>query len=109
MAASLFRLDSVINALLAARILIQSVGHSVALPQMRLRKPEMVRPFRLWGSPLSAIVPLAGYSDVFLSLGIVDPIGRGHTTRRCRRLPWAGEATARAALRPQRYESMRTG
>ena len=69
-AASFFRLDHAIKALMAARILIQFVGHTVALLLMRARKPEMVRPFRMWGYPLPAIVSLAGYSYVFLSLGV---------------------------------------
>ncbi len=69
MAASFFSLDNVIKALMAARILIQFVGHTVALFLIRRDRPDIQRPFRMWAYPLPAIVSLVGYIYVFLSLG----------------------------------------
>ena len=68
--ASFFSLDSVIKALMAARILIQFIGHTLALFRIRARRPDIERPFRMWWYPLPAVVSLAGYCYVFLSLGI---------------------------------------
>lgn len=68
-AASFFSLDQVIKALMAARIVIQFLGHTVALFLIRRRQPDISRPFSMWAYPLPAIVSLVGYSYVFLSLG----------------------------------------
>ena len=68
-AASFFSLDAVIKALMAARILIQFVGHTVALILIRSRRPEVRRPFRMWAYPLPAVISMVGYIYVFLSLG----------------------------------------
>ncbi len=69
-AASFFSLDSVIKALMAARILVQFIGHTVALFLIRARGGSAERPFSMWAYPLPAIVSLAGYSYVFVSLGL---------------------------------------
>jgi amino acid transporter len=68
--ASFFSLESVINALMAARILIQFIGHTVALFLIRARRPDIHRPFKMWLYPLPAIVSLVGYTSVFSSLGL---------------------------------------
>jgi amino acid transporter len=68
-AASFFSLDQVIKALMAARILIQFIGHTAALFLIRARRPDIGRPFTMWAYPLPAIVSLVGYIYVFLSLG----------------------------------------
>ena len=67
--ASFFSLDHVIKALMAARILIQFLGHTFALFLIRSRRPDIERPFSMWGYPLPAIVSILGYIYVFLSLG----------------------------------------
>ncbi len=67
--ASFLSLDSVIKALMAARILIQFLGHTVALFLIRARRSDLKRPFRMPGYPLPAILSFAGYTYVFLSLG----------------------------------------
>lgn len=54
---------------MAARILIQFIGHTVALFLIRRRGGVEERPFRMWAYPLPAIVSLVGYTYVFLSLG----------------------------------------
>ena len=68
-AASFFQLDHVIKALMAARILIQFIGHTIALFLIRARRPDIARPFSMWAYPLPAGVSLVGYIYVFLSLG----------------------------------------
>ncbi len=67
--ASFFSLDDVIKALMAARILIQFIGHTVALALIRAHRPDIARPFRMWAYPLPAIISMVGYIYVFLSLG----------------------------------------
>jgi amino acid transporter len=66
--AGFFRLDQVILALMAARILIQFVGHTIAVFLIRARR-DVLLPFKMWCFPLPAIVSLAGYLYVFTSLG----------------------------------------
>jgi len=68
-AASFFKLEQVILALMAARILIQFIGHTVAAFMIRACRPEVERPFRMWGYPLPAVISLAGYLYVFTTLG----------------------------------------
>ena len=68
-AASFFSLDQVIKALMAARILIQFIGHTIALFLIRARRPDISRPFSMWAYPLPAVISLVGYIYVFLSLG----------------------------------------
>ncbi len=67
--ASFFTLEEVILALMASRILIQFIGHTIALFLIRANRPDIERPFRMWLYPLPALVSLAGYIYVFSSLG----------------------------------------
>jgi basic amino acid/polyamine antiporter, APA family len=68
--ASFFSLEDVINALMAARILIQFIAHTLALFMIRARRPDIHRPFKMWLYPLPAILSLTGYIYVFSSLGV---------------------------------------
>ncbi len=68
--ASFFSLEQVILALMAARILIQFIGHTIALFLIRSRRPDIERPFRMWLFPLPALISLGGYIFVFSSLGL---------------------------------------
>jgi amino acid transporter len=68
--ASFFSLAEVILALMAARILIQFIGHTIALFLIRAYRPDIDRPFRMWLFPLPALISLAGYLYVFSSLGV---------------------------------------
>jgi amino acid transporter len=70
--ASFFTLEEVINALMAARILIQFIAQSIALFLIRARRPDIQRPFKMWFFPLPAIISMLGYSYVFGSLGTVS-------------------------------------
>lgn len=68
-AASFLSLENVIKGLMAARILIQFIGHTVALFLIRARRPDIVRPFQMPLYPLPAIVSMVGYLYVFIALG----------------------------------------
>ena len=68
-AASFLSLEAVIKALMAARILVQFIGHTVALILIRAHRKDIERPFKMWLYPLPALVSLIGYAYVFLSLG----------------------------------------
>ncbi|MFQ5741908.1 MAG: APC family permease, partial [Acidobacteriota bacterium] len=67
--ASFFSLEEVILALMAARILIQFIGHTLALFLIRANRPDIERPFKMWFYPLPALISLTGYVYVFSSLG----------------------------------------
>ncbi len=68
--ASFFSLESVILALMAARILIQFIGHTVALFLIRANRPDIERPFQMWLYPLPALISMTGYFYVFFTLGV---------------------------------------
>ena len=66
---SFFPLVDVINGLLVTRILVQFMGQVGAVILLRLRAPELHRPFRMWLFPLPAIVALAGWIFLFSTSG----------------------------------------
>jgi amino acid transporter len=68
--ASFFSLEEVILALMAARILIQFIGHTIALFLIRARRKDIELPFKMWFYPIPAIISLVGYTFVFGSLGL---------------------------------------
>jgi amino acid transporter len=55
------RLKDAIAALVVIRILIQFLVQAVGLIVLRVRRPEMARPFRMWLYPLPALVAIAGF------------------------------------------------
>ena len=67
--ASFFSLEDVIAALMAARILIQFIGHTVALFLIRANRPDIERPFKMPLYPLPALISMVGYLYVFIALG----------------------------------------
>ncbi len=67
--ASFLSLESVILGLMAARILIQFIGHTIALFLLRWKRPEVVLPFKMPLYPIPALISLIGYTYVFGSLG----------------------------------------
>ncbi len=66
-AASLFDLGWVIEALIVARILIQFIGQIAAVRLLRRTRPDIARPFKMWLYPLPAVVALIGWSFLFLT------------------------------------------
>jgi basic amino acid/polyamine antiporter, APA family len=55
------RLKDAIAALVVIRILIQFLVQAVGLIVLRVRRPEMARPFRMWLYPLPALLAIAGF------------------------------------------------
>jgi amino acid transporter len=66
---SFFELSTLIDALLALRIIVQFIGQIGAVMLLRRTKPDMPRPFRIWLYPLPALLALAGWCFVFIETG----------------------------------------
>jgi len=62
-----FRLADVIAALVVIRILVQFLAQIVGVIVLRVRRPDLPRPFRMWLYPLPAILALAGFIYVLVS------------------------------------------
>ena len=59
-----FSLAEVIAALVVLRIVLQFAMQHLGVMVLRIRKPEMVRPFRMWLYPLPPLLALAGFGYV---------------------------------------------
>src|SRR5437660_5201700 len=55
------RLKDAIAALVVIRILVQFLVQALGLIVLRIRQPEMVRPFRMWLYPVPALLACAGF------------------------------------------------
>ncbi len=89
-------LQTVIDALITCRILIQFMGQIGAVTLLRRRAPELARPYKMWFYPLPSFIALAGWSFVFattesrvilfsfgvLALGVVAFLAWSFRTRR---------------------------
>jgi APA family basic amino acid/polyamine antiporter len=49
------------------RILLQFAMQHVGVIVLRVRRPEMVRPFRMWLYPLPPVVALVGFAYIVVS------------------------------------------
>ena len=58
-------LGTVIQALIAMRILVQFIGQIGAVTLLRRRVPDMPRPYRMWLYPLPSLVALLGWIFIF--------------------------------------------
>ncbi|MCG3197840.1 MAG: APC family permease [Candidatus Omnitrophica bacterium] len=65
--ACFFSLGTVIEILLATRILIQFIGQIGALILLRRHAPGMVRPYKMWLYPLPCVIAFLGWAFVFLT------------------------------------------
>jgi amino acid transporter len=59
-----FSLADVIAALVVLRIVVQFAMQHVGVMVLRVRRPEMVRPFRMWLYPLPPVLALLGFGYV---------------------------------------------
>src|SRR6266571_2687848 len=59
-----FSLADVISALVVIRILLQFLLQAVGVIVLRIRRPEMPRPFRMWLYPVPAILAMIGFSYI---------------------------------------------
>jgi amino acid transporter len=103
------RLADVIAALVVIRIMIQFLIQAVGLIVLRIRRPDMPRPFRMWLYPVPALLAIAGfvfilvnrenflrqvrYATVILIAGIVIYLVRAAQRREW---PFGGETAAAA-------------
>ncbi|MBI1740396.1 MAG: amino acid permease [Candidatus Koribacter versatilis] len=61
------RLADLIAALVVIRILLQFLVQSVGLIVLRIRRPEMARPFRMWLYPVPALVAAGSFIFILIS------------------------------------------
>jgi amino acid transporter len=62
-----FSLADLIAALVVIRILLQFLVQAIGLIVLRVRRPELPRPFRMWLYPLPALLASAGFVFVLFS------------------------------------------
>jgi len=67
--ALLFKLRTVIAAVLAMRLIIQFIGQAVGVMLLRRRWPAGRLPFKMWCYPLPALLTIAGWIWLFLRTG----------------------------------------
>ena len=60
------KLEDVIKALVVIRLLIQFLSQTAGLIVLRVKQPDLPRPFRMWLYPLPAILALIGFVYVLL-------------------------------------------
>jgi fructoselysine transporter len=63
------RLETVIKAILAMRLLVQFIGQAVAVMILRRRTGAERLPFRMWAFPLPAVFTIAGWAWLFWVTG----------------------------------------
>ena len=61
-----FPLADVISALVVIRILLQFLLQAIGVIVLRIRRPDMPRPFRMWLYPLPALLAIAGFTYVLI-------------------------------------------
>ncbi len=62
-----FRLADVIAALVVIRILVQFLAQIIGVIVLRIRRPDLPRPFRMWLYPIPALLALTGFVYVLIS------------------------------------------
>lgn len=62
-----FDLTEVINMLLAATIIVQSIAQIAALVVLRKRQPTLPRPYKQWLYPVPCVIALVGWIYVYVS------------------------------------------
>ena len=61
------KLADVIAALVVIRILVQFLAQTVGVVVLRIRRPDLPRPFRMWLYPIPALVAFVGFVYVLIS------------------------------------------
>jgi len=65
-ACCLFRLEDVLKAMVVIRISLQFLAQIAGVVVLRLRRPDMPRPFRMWLYPLPAVLAFFGFVYVLI-------------------------------------------
>ena len=61
-----FRLGDVIAALVVIRITVQFLAQTVGVIVLRIQRPDLERPFRMWLYPLPALIAFSGFLYVLI-------------------------------------------
>jgi amino acid transporter len=72
-----FDLTEVINMLLAATIIVQSIAQIAALVVLRQRQSDLERPYRQWLYPVPCVIALLGWVYVYVSASTLSLILSG--------------------------------
>jgi amino acid transporter len=72
-----FDLTEVINMLLAATIIVQSVAQIAALVVLRKRQPTLRRPYKQWLYPVPCVIALLGWIYVYVSASALSLVLSG--------------------------------
>jgi amino acid transporter len=72
-----FELSDVINMLLTASIIVQSLAQIAALVVLRKRQPDLERPYRQWLYPVPCVVALFGWIYVYVSASAMSLVLSG--------------------------------
>jgi amino acid transporter len=64
-----FSLSDLFNMLMAVMVLIQGIVQIAALTVLRLRQPNLRRPYRMWLYPLPSLIALAGWLIIYAKSG----------------------------------------
>jgi len=65
----LFKLSTVIAAILATRLLVQFIGQAIGIMVLHRRWPPKRFPFKMWFYPLPAILTMCGWAALFWATG----------------------------------------
>jgi fructoselysine transporter len=65
----LFKLSTVIAAILATRLLVQFIGQAIGIMVLHRRWPPQRFPFKMWFYPLPAILTMCGWAALFWATG----------------------------------------
>ncbi|MEO6727207.1 MAG: amino acid permease [Blastocatellia bacterium] len=65
---SFLSLGTVIDALIALRILVQFIGQIVAVTLLRKNAPQLDRPYRIWLYPIPSLIALVGWLFIFVTM-----------------------------------------
>jgi len=65
----LFRLSSVIKAIIAVRLIVQFISQGVGVMILRRRWPPERLPFKMWLYPWPAVLAILGWVALFYSTG----------------------------------------
>jgi len=71
----LFKLSTVIKAILAMRLLVQFIAQAIGVILLRRRWPPERLPFKMWLYPLPALVTIFGWGALFLATGSFELLG----------------------------------
>jgi len=63
----LFKLADVIAALVVIRIMVQFLAQTIGVIVLRVRRPDLPRPFRMWLYPVPSVVAFLGFLYVLIS------------------------------------------